>query len=268
MPLGSPHARRRHVRRHLALAGASPRGAAARLRPVRLRGAQRDADDLRRLARDSAARGDRRPRGLPVRGSRGRRDDRRRARAPRARSRVRAARLPQAGRHEGDGAVGLPALHRRPPARERRRARDRRRALRPPPPGQERVRAGRDQARDRRDGARLREGEGAARRGPADLRGPQVRHQPRLRRAGDGRARSADRLARPADHRRPRAGPRPDRARRARRARPLPAGSRVGLLLGHDADVLRRRGARGARRLPRRLQASRSRSCSPPSARA
>ena len=201
----------------LALAGASPRGAAARLRPVRLRGAQRDADDLRRLARDSAARGDRRPRGLRVRGPRRRRDDRRRARPPRARSRVRAARLPQAGRHEGDRAVGLPALRRRPPARERRRARDRRagsstaaagRRTRPSWPG-----SGARSPRPELAYARAKELLAA---GPQTCEGLKSAINLVFAEQGDGGSRSADRLARRADHRRPRSGPR----RRSRPASP------------------------------------------------
>ena len=42
-------------------------------------------------------------------------------------------------------------------------------------------------------------------------------------------------------------------AQRADRARPLPAGSGLGLLLGHDADVLRRNAAGRARRVRRPL---------------
>ena len=57
------------------------------------------------------------------------------------------------------------------------------------------------------------------------------------------RRRGVHRLARPADRRRPRDGPRPDRARRAGRPRPLPARPRERLLRRHDADVRRRRAA-------------------------
>ena len=55
-------------------------------------------------------------------------------------------------------------------------------------------------------------------------------------------------------------------ARRAGRRRPLPAGSRVGLLHGHDAHLLRRRAARRARRVSTGSAARRSSASCPRSA--
>ena len=151
--------------------------------PLDLRGAERDAARLRRVARGSAARGDRRAAVARVRGPRQRRADRRRARPRERELELVAARLPQGW---ASPSATVPrtfplavADHLRATGRRARRPTaalfDRRRRVKT-----EAELAGirRAVARDR---ARVRAREGAARPGPADLRGPQGGDQPRLR---------------------------------------------------------------------------------------
>ena len=124
LSLGPPHARRPHVRRHVAVAGDAARSAARRARPVPLRreGRRRSTSSIA-LDGESARLAEL---GLfelhPDGGVRGRRAARLRALAAELTRGARAARGQGRRHHERRRPGDVPALARRPPARERRRA--------------------------------------------------------------------------------------------------------------------------------------------------